>query len=278
MRQLVLLPLLSLVFLASVVPVHAESADMAYTSMMRDRALTDYGWRPDAMAYIVRHTRLISTPGGDGSPCPTAVACTLPNGSIYLNAQVDGRVLEYVLNHEYIHAMEFARGSSEANVGRILADVLTLSGDSDYPTAAYAARRVLDLTVGDGNGVIAGRDWFHMEHDILEDVGWDVGNLPGWFRDAYFPYLLPAPNVTQPVPPARSAAPDAAARTQQLLDTIVSLCGPALPGAHASAPRVSCVSAPEWADVPYGPMLGGAAPAPVTAQTQSTSPSVTGQG
>ncbi|GAC1319692.1 MAG: hypothetical protein NVSMB2_15200 [Chloroflexota bacterium] len=274
-RHLAMCALLGLLLASSVMPANAESADVAFNLAMRDRALNDYGWRPEAIAYITRHTRLISTPGGDGSPCPTAVACTLPNGSVYLNASVTGRSLEYVLNHEYIHAMEFARGSAEGNVGRILADVLVLSTDPDYPDAAYAARRVLDLTVGDGHGVIASHDWFHIEHDILEDVGWDVGNLPGWFSDQYFPYLQPAPQAGRAVSPARRPlVPDADVRTQSVLDTIVSLCGPILPGARLTATMVPCAPATEWADAPYGPMLGGAAPAPTTsAQARPIGPS-----
>jgi hypothetical protein len=175
----------------------------------------------------------------------------------------DAHLLDYVLNHEFAHAMEYARGSSEGTVGAILADVLMLSTDTSFPLAASAARRVLGLSGGDDHPVITERDWFHIEHDILGDVGWDVANLPGWYRDAYFPYLLPAPTAHKSISQIPTSQPrDIDLRMQRALDTIVSMCGPVLPGARLSSATVTCGPRPLWPGVPYTAMTGGAAPPP----------------
>jgi hypothetical protein len=250
-----------------VLPASAEGLDSttsAFLAGARDRALHNYGWRPEPMSYIAGHTRLLSTPGGVGSPCPSAVACTVSNGTVFLNMIPDDEhLLDYVLNHEFIHAMEYARGSSEGTIGATLADVLVLSKDTSFPVAASAARRVLELSGIDDHPVITGRDWFHIEHDILGDVGWDVANLPGWYREAYFPYLSPGPaarkSIAQtPISPQR----DTDMRIQRVLDTIVSMCGPVLPGARLTSPTVTCGPRPLWSGVPYAAMTGGFAPSP----------------
>jgi hypothetical protein len=165
------------------------------------------------------------------------------------------------MNHEYIHAMEFARGNSVGTVGNILADALELSNESDYPLAAYAARRVLGLTGRDDHPVFATKDWFHIDHDILEDVGWDVANLPAWYRDAYFPYLTPGPAARVSVSLTPAPLPvDSDRRTQRVLDAIATLCGPVLPGARVAVPSVACGAGPLWPDEPFAAMVGGAAP------------------
>jgi hypothetical protein len=247
-------------------PAHAEGLDAGsgYLAGARDRALRNYGWRPESLSYISLNTRLVATPGGTASACPSAIACSMPNGTVYVNTIPDDpRLLDYVLNHEFIHAMEYARGSSEGTVGYILADLLVLSRDPSFPLAASAARRVLGLSGADDHPVITGGDWFHIEHDILEDVGWDVANLPGWYRAAYFPYLLPGPDVRKVVTPSSALPPrDTDLRMQRLLDTIVRMCGPVRPGARLSAPSVTCGTRPLWSGVPYPALTGGFAPPP----------------
>jgi hypothetical protein len=262
-----LLSLLTASLFGGQLPAHAEASDApseGFLAGARDRALRNYGWKTDAANYIAAHTHLVATAGGFGSPCPSAVACSLRDGSVYVNMIPDDpKVLDYVLNHEYMHAMEYARGSSDGTVGRILADVFALSKDTNYPAAASAAQRVLGLTGRDDHPVVTDNDWFHIEHDILEDIGWDVAGLPGWYRDAYFPYLWATPPVRTKVNVASGPAPrDTDLRMQRVLDTIVKLCGPVLPGARLSAPSVACGPAPLWSGMPYPAMAGNAAPAP----------------
>jgi hypothetical protein len=270
-RRLLWLVSLLLASLASgAVPARATGIDRSEPGMLvqaRDRALRNYGWRPEAISYMSAHTRLIATSDGVDNPCPSAVACTIPTGSVYVNVvPTDSATLDYVLNHEFIHAMEYARGNSEGTVGSILADVLELSNESDYPLAAYAARRVLGLTGPDDHAVLSASDWFHINHDILEDVGWDVANLPSWYRDAYFPYLTPGPAARVNVSPTHAPSPaDSDRRTQRALDAIASLCGPVLPGARVTAPSVTCGSGPVWPGEPFAAMTGGAAPHHISA-------------
>ena len=224
------------------------------------RALRNYGWRPEAIAYMTAHTHLVETQHGLNSPCPTDVACSLRDGTVYLNeVPTDPAMLDYVLNHEYIHAMEFARGSAESSVGPILEDLLALSVAADRPLAAEAARRALSLNGQNDHSAITGQDWFHLEHYVLEDVGWDVSNLPDWYRDAYFPYLMPNPPVRKSVTSGPPVQPrDWDLRMTRVLDAIVRMCGPILPGARLGAPGVSCDQAPLWTGVPYPRMAGGA--------------------
>jgi hypothetical protein len=130
--------------------------------------------------------------------------------------------------------------------------------------AAYAARRVLGLTGRDDHAVISSQDWFHIEHYILEDVGWDVANLPEWYRQAYFPYLAPGPAARKAVTPTPTPRPnDFDFRMQRVLDAIVNLCGPVLPGARLGAPGVACAPRPLWSGMPYPAMTGRAAPPPL---------------
>jgi hypothetical protein len=244
---------LSLVLVGLFGALEATRADAADLGQARERALRSYGWRPEAIAYIVSNTRLIETIDGRGSPCPTAVSCSVRDGAIYLN-QVPGSptTLDYVLNHEYIHAIQFARGSADANIGPVLADLVALSNDEDHAVAANAARRVLGLTARDDHTVIREQDWYHIDHYLLEDVGWDTENLPGWYRDAYFPYLAPGAAVRKSVTLAPAPHPqDEDLRTQVVLDAIVRMCGPVLPGAHAETPSVACDRRPVWSGVPY---------------------------
>ena len=228
-------------------------------SQALNRALRNYGWRPEAIAYMTAHTHLVETQQGLNSPCPTDVACSLRDGSVYLNeVPTNPATLDYVLNHEYIHAMEFARGSAQSSIGPILADLLTLSGDSDHPIAAEAARRALSLTGRNDHAAITGQDWFHLEHYVLEDAGWDVANLPDWYRDAYFPYLMPSPPVRKSVAVGPLVQPrDSDLRMTRVLDAIARMCGPVLPGARLGAPSVSCEQAPLWPGVPYPRLADG---------------------
>lgn len=271
-----LLTLLGLAFtvLASTAsPALADGPDTSATgnvdlSQAVNRALRNYGWRAEAIAYIASHTRVVQTQYGLNSPCPTDVACSLRDGSVYVNlVPTDPPTLDYVLNHEFIHAMEFARGSADASIGPILADVLVLSNDAQHPLAADAARRVLGMTGNRDHPVLAGQDWFHIEHYILEDVGWDVANLPDWYRGAYFPYLTPNPPARKSVapPPAVPQVTDLA--NQRVLDAIVKMCGPSMPGARLNAPGIACNAAPLWGNVPYSRLAGGAAPPPPAAVT-----------
>jgi hypothetical protein len=173
--------------------------------------------------------------------------------------------------------MEFARGSADGTIGPILADVLTLSNDTNFPLAAYAARRVLGLTGRDDHAVISTQDWFHIEHYILEDVGWDVANLPEWYRQAYFPYLAPGPAARKIVTVTPAPRPtDYDFRMQRVLDAIVNLCGPVLPGARLSAPGVACSPRPVWSGMPYPAMTGRAAPPPM-ALAPAPAPGTTAQ-
>jgi hypothetical protein len=240
----------SLVLFGTVEAAPAAAVDLGQA---RDRALHAYGWRPEAIAYIVSHTRLIETTDGRESPCPTAVSCSVRDGAIYLNQVPDSpSSLNYVLNHEYIHAIQFARGSADASIGPVLADLVALSNDEDHAVAANAARRVLGLTARDDHAVIREQDWYHIDHYLLEDVGWDVDNLPGWFRDAYFPYLAPGAAVRKSITQAPAPLPqDEELRMQLVLDAIVRMCGPVLPGAHAETPNVTCDRRPLWSGVPY---------------------------
>jgi hypothetical protein len=160
--------------------------------------------------------------------------------------------LDYVLNHEYIHAIQFARGSADASIGPALADLVVLSNDEGHPVAANGARRTLGLTARDDHPLIRQQDWYHIDHYLLEDIGWDVEHLPGWFRDTYFPYLAPGAAARKPVTLAPAPQPqDEDLRTQLVLDAIVRMCGPVLPGAHSETPSVACNRQPVWSGVPY---------------------------
>ena len=278
-RQLLAVVSLVLAVLSSgVAPVHADSlastiGGTASPSQAVTRALRNYGWRPDAIAFMLGHTHVVETQAGLDGPCPADVACSLRDGSVYLNLIPDDpATLDYVLNHEFIHAMEFARGSADSSIGPILADLLTLSLDNDHPLAAEAARRALSLTGQNDHPVIAERDWFHLEHYVLEDVGWDVANLPDWYRDAYFPYLMPSPPVHKAVAADPEVQPrDWDLRMQRVLDAIVTMCGPVLPGARLSAPSVSCDQKPLWSGLPYTRMAGGVASSTLVATASASS-------
>ena len=269
-----LVAVLSLVFAvmsAGAATVRADGLDAsnlggASLGQALARALHNYGWRPDTIAYMTAHTHLVETQQGLNSPCPTAVACSLRDGTVFLN-QIPGNpaTLDYVLNHEYIHAIEYARGSVDSSVGPILEDLLTLTTDTDHPLAAQAARRALSLTAQNDHSAVTGHDWFHLEHDVLEDVGWDVANLPDWYRDAYFPYLMPNPPVRKAVAVVADSPPrDWDLRMTHVLDAIVKMCGPVLPGSRLTAASSSCDPGPMWAGVPYARLSGGAAPSPAS--------------
>lgn len=233
-------------------------------------ALRYYGWKPEAIHFIAAHTQLIHTPFGAGSRCPKDVACSDPQGHVWVNllGLEDRQIIYYVLNHELIHEMEYARGSGDASVGAALADVYELSTDAAYPLAADADKRVLQLTGRNDFAILDNKDWFHIEHDVLDGVGWNVGNLPAWYGAAYFPYLDPNPSASRAVTATSAGNPaDFDARVQKALAAEASKCGPVLPGGPAPRPSGEC-GAPldAWAGVPYGPMpgaTGASAAAPV---------------
>ena len=266
MRLSVFGPLLGLALLAGAAiaaPAQAETLEPNPPAVRG--ALKAYGWKSEAIDYLLGHMRLVASRGAASNLCPTAVACTTPAGVLYLNLVTDDQAtFNYVINHEMIHAMQYARGGREGTVGGQLADLLAMSGDASYPLAAAAASRALGLTGSQDYPVFDQRDWFHMDHDVLQDVGWDVANLPPCFRDAYFPYLSAAPAAASRPRPAPGGAPaDLDQRRQRVIDTLATLCGPSMPGAHLIGDMPTCGAGASWSEAPYPAFTtAGRAPAP----------------
>lgn len=258
-----LLAICLLVMSAVAAPAQAETLEPNGPAVRA--ALKAYGWKSEAVDYVLAHVRLIASTGGAGGVCPNAVACTTPAGVMYVNLLTDDQAtFNYVINHEMIHAMQYARGGREGVVGGQLADLLVVSSDAAYPLAAAAASRVLGLSGSQDYPVLDQHDWFHMDHDVLQDVGWDVANLPPWFGAAYFPYLdATPPAATPPRQPAPGGPPaDLDRRRQRVLDTVRTMCGPSLPGARIIGDMPTCGAGAPWSAAPYPAFsVGGRAPA-----------------
>ncbi len=275
--------LLAVVAVASPAPA-AAGVSPSFAPYVDD-AFRRYGWTDVGSSFVRGRVDLATD--------PTDVPNTRNLAGMYWSSRIViweplklGDWMYETISHEYGHALEDARGENPATMGAELYDLLQLTQESDYPAAAWAARHVLQLqTNPTGDWMLDGyyssmldrADYAHLLLAVLErGAAFDVGRLPPWFRDAYFPHLKPNPPNPYPVrvvlrpetPPA-----DYDRRVLRVKNLIAELCGPVMPGA-TSKPKSDCAERKRWPGTPFDPLPGaeGRGPASPTLPTQPVVP------
>lgn len=175
-------------------------------SEVRD-ALLGYGWKPDVADQVANK---IHTDVESGIPAGGYYHPGNP-GRVTVNPDNRGTPEEYgdllnkngvpfTLEHEMHHSVDYDKilnnpapsappGSFRSGPnGRLdtgaLADLNRLANDQEYPTAAGVARNLID----DPKGPVAGGDYDHLNHYLIDRLNFDHTLLPPDIQQRQFPY------------------------------------------------------------------------------------------